>query len=693
MNAQEEAFKEEAYELLAELETSLLELEESPDDMEVIGQVFRAMHTIKGSGAMFGFDAIAGFTHNVETVFDRVREGEIGVTKDLINLTLASRDHIKDLLDFGDKGDESREKEIIDALQALIPVVEIPGDTALTPAPPETAGEEPASTFYQSTFRIRFRPHLDIFANGTNPVLLLDELREMGECTVTPHTENIPLLDAMDPESCYIFWDIILTTGQGMNAIRDVFIFVEDECELSIDIIDNPEKFNADAQDGNKLGEILVKRGDLSEENLEKALGRQNLIGEILVNEKATSMASVSSALAEQAAVKKQISRRREAALTTSIRVPADKLDRLVDLVGELVTVQARLSQKAFMESDPDLVSIAEDVEMLTSGLRDNAMSMRMLQIGTTFSTYKRLVRDLSNDLGKRIELSTSGEETELDKTVIERLKDPLVHILRNSIDHGIEMPGARREAGKEETGTIHLAAEHSGGNVLIRISDDGKGLDPDVLRAKALEKGVISSDSDLTEKEINNLIFAPGFSTASQVSDISGRGVGMDVVKKSIESLGGSIEMESRKGDGTAITLKLPLTLAIIEGLLVNLGSGYYIFPLTSVEECVELPRDEAGKKSGLLNIREEMVPYIRLREEYGIHEEQPELEQVVIMETNEKRVGFVVDNVLGSHQAVIKKLGSAFKNAPDISGATILGDGTVALIVDVNKILDLRF
>lgn len=693
MNAHEEAFKEEAYELLAELETSLLELEESPDDMEVIGQVFRAMHTIKGSGAMFGFDAIAGFTHNVETVFDLVREGEIGVTKDLINLTLASRDHIKDLLDSGDKGDEIREKEIIDGLQVLIPKAEVPKGTDHTPSPQGMAGEEPANAFPESTFRIRFRPHLDIYANGTNPVSLLDELREMGECTVTPHTENIPLLGAMDPESCYIFWDIILITDQGMNAIRDVFIFVEDECELSIDLIDNAEKFNVDAQDCSKLGEILVKRGDLSEENLEKALKRQDLLGEILVNEKATSKASVSSALAEQAAVKKQITRRREAALSTSIRVPADKLDSLVDLVGELVTVQARLSQKASMESDPDLVSIAEDVEMLTSGLRDNAMSMRMLQIGTTFSTYKRLVRDLSNDLGKRIELSTSGEETELDKTVIERLKDPLVHILRNSIDHGIEMPMDRREVGKEETGSIRLSAEHSGGNVLIRISDDGKGLDPEVIRAKAIEKGVISPDSDLTEKEINNLIFAPGFSTASEVSDISGRGVGMDVVKRSIESLGGSIEMESWKGDGTTITLKLPLTLAIIEGLLVTLGKGYFIFPLTSVEECVELPREEAGKKSGLLNIRDEMVPYLRLREEYGILEEQPELEHVVIMETHEKRVGFVVDNVLGSHQAVIKKLGSAFKNAPDISGATILGDGTVALIVDVNKILDLRF
>ncbi|MCP4115619.1 MAG: chemotaxis protein CheA [Desulfobacteraceae bacterium] len=693
MNGQEEAFKEEAYELLTELETSLLELEENPHDMEQVGRVFRAMHTIKGSGAMFGFDAIADFTHNVETVFDLVRGGEIQVSKDLVNLTLSARDHIKDLLDGGGKGDELLETEIITSLQALLPAP-VPRDEPVPGAACQDSRKEaPVADSPLLTYMIRFCPARELFSNGTNPIPLLDELREMGECSVTPHTENLPFLEEMDPESCYIFWDIILTTDQGENAIRDVFIFVEDECDLSIDIIDNDRECNVDEGNCDKLGEILVKRGDLSGELLEKALEEQHRIGEILVREQAVSQASVSSALAEQAAVKKQIARRKEAAHHTSIRVAAEKLDHLVDLVGELVTVQARLSQKASMGCDPDLVSIAEDVEMLASGLRDNAMGMRMLQIGTTFSTFKRLVRDLSNDLGKLMELTTSGEETELDKTVIEKLKDPLVHIIRNSIDHGIEMPEVRKAAGKEETGTIHLAAEHAGGNVLIRISDNGKGLDPEVIRAKAVEKGLISPDADLTEKEINNLIFAPGFSTAGEVTDLSGRGVGMDVVKRAIEDLGGSIDLDSQKGDGTTITLKLPLTLAIIEGLLVTLGKGYFIFPLISVEECVELPRDEAGKKSGLLNIRGEMVPYIRLREEYGIEDERPDLEHVVIMETNEKRVGFVVDNVVGSQQAVIKKMGNAFKNAPDISGATILGNGSVALIVDVNKILDLRF
>ncbi|SCY34412.1 chemotaxis protein CheA [Desulfoluna spongiiphila] len=689
MDAQEEAYRAEACELLAELEASLLELEEYPEDMELIGRVFRAMHTIKGSGAMFGFDAIAAFTHNVETVFDLVREGKVLVTKELINLTLSAGDHIRDLLDSQGGGDAQREEEIIRAFRELIPESESGEDPPTDPegeaAPDE--GPEPSGTL--STYRIRFRPEPDIFTGGTNPVHLIDELRDMGECRVVAHTDKIPSLSDIDPESCYLFWDIILTTDQAENAIRDVFIFVEDECELSIDRIDDD---NAEDADCEKIGEILLKRGDLSEEDLETALKRQNLLGEILVAEKVTSQAAVSSALMEQDAVRRQISRRKEEALAASIRVSADKLDDLVDLVGELVIAQARLSQKAHTMNDVDLVSIAEEIEMLTGSLRDNAMGMRMLQIGSTFSTFRRLVRDLSAELEKQIELTTSGEETELDKTVIAYLKDPLVHILRNSIDHGIELPEERREAGKKACGTVHLAAEHSGGNVLIRISDDGKGLDPEAIRSKALEKGLILPDADLTEKEINGLIFAPGFSTASQVSDISGRGVGMDVVKKSIEQLRGTIEVESTLGVGTTITLKLPLTLAIIEGLLVTLGEGFFIFPLTAVEECVELPPDEAARGTRFLNIRGELVPYIRLREEYAVGAPKPDLEQVVIMEAGGQRVGVVVDSVVGSQQAVIKKMGSVFKDAPDISGATILGNGSVALIVDVNKLLDLK-
>jgi len=361
-----------------------------------------------------------------------------------------------------------------------------------------------------------------------------------------------------------------------------------------------------------------------------------------------------------------------------------------VDLVGEMVTAQARLNQKASELNNSDLTLITEEIERLVAGLRDNTMSLRMLQIGVTFSSFKRLVRDLSAELGKEIILTTDGGETELDKTVIERLNDPLVHIIRNSIDHGIENPEVRKQAGKPAQGTINLSARHTGAHVAIQISDDGAGLDTQVIRAKALEKGLITLDENLTEKEIFQLIFAPGFSTAKSVTDVSGRGVVMDVVKINVESLHGTIEIESRKGKGTTITLKLPLTLAIIDGLMVNIGDDYFILPLSSVEECVELDKKKADKIKGrnILNVRGEVVPYIRLRDQFEIESEKPELEHMVITEVSGERIGFVVDNVIGGHQTVIKSLGPAFKDIQDVSGATILGDGTVALILDVNKL-----
>lgn len=681
MDAQRETFKVEAYELLAELETSLLELEENPEDIEMIGRVFRAMHTIKGSGAMFGFDGIAAFTHNIENVFDLVREGKISVDSELINLTLSARDHIKEMLDLDGTdaiADEEREKSITAALFRMLPETESSGRSETERSVTETPAHE------KKTYRVRFKPVPEIFSGGTNPVLLLNELREMGECSVTAYNADLPMLQDMNPESCYIFWDVVLTTDQDKNAIKDVFIFVEDDCELHIEEIDDDEAEK-------RLGEILVKRGAVDAEDLNDALASQNRLGEILVEQKGVSRAAVNAALKEQEQVRKKAAHKKEAAAASSIRVSAEKLDQLVDLVGELVTVQASLSQKAGTLPDPDLVTIAEEVERLTSGLRDNAMSIRMLQIGTTFSNFKRLVRDLSNELGKQIELTTAGGETELDKTVIERLKDPLVHIIRNSLDHGIEAPAERAAVGKPETGTIHLSARHSGANVLIEIKDDGRGLSSEKIRAKAESQGIVTPDEELKRQEIYNLIFAPGFSTAETVTDVSGRGVGMDVVKRSIEELRGSIEIDSKEGSGTTITLRLPLTLAIIDGLLVTIGSGHFVLPLSSVEECVELTRKDSGidKERHILNVRGEIVPYIPLRDEYGIDGGHPDVEQVVIMETNGKRVGFVVDEVIGGHQTVIKNLSSVFKEARDISGATILGDGSVALIVDVNKIL----
>ncbi|MFH2066459.1 MAG: chemotaxis protein CheA [Pseudomonadota bacterium] len=684
-----EVYRQEAEELLVEIEETVLDLEENPDDTEAINKLFRAMHTIKGSGAMFGFDEIAEFTHHVETTLDKVRNGDIPVSRELIDLILLSRDRINEMLNAAQKGitvNQEAGETIIASLNALQP-----GKTAGNPqqekkTAPGVPTRDPEA---ENTYRIRFSPHQDLFLSGTEPALIIEELRNLGEATIVAQWKNIPPFPSFHPESCYLYWDIILTTSKTINEIKDVFIFVEDNCDLSIELLDD-DQIPVDEKEPKKIGEILLERNDLKPEDLQGILSGQKRIGELLVEAKIIDPKLVESALAEQQHVRQVAAKQKEKQAASSIRVPADKLDTLVDLVGEMVTAQARLNQKASELNNPDLTLITEEIERLVAGLRDNTMSLRMLQIGVTFSSFKRLVRDLSNELGKEINLTTEGGETELDKTVIERLNDPLVHIIRNSIDHGIESPEVRQQAGKPKEGTIKLSAEHSGAHVAIRISDDGAGLDTQVIRAKAMEKGLITSDENLTDKDIFQFIFAPGFSTAKSVTDVSGRGVGMDVVKRNVESLRGTIEIESQKGKGTTITLKLPLTLAIIDGLMVNIGNNYFILPLSSVEECVELDKKKADKIKGrnILNVRGEVVPYIRLRDQFEIQQERPELEHIVITEVNGERIGFVVDSVIGGHQTVIKSLGPAFKDIQDISGATILGDGTVALILDVNKL-----
>jgi two-component system, chemotaxis family, sensor kinase CheA len=693
MNRHREAFREEAYELLSELETALLELEEKPGDKELIGRVFRAMHTIKGSGAMFGFDDVATFTHEVETVYDQVRDGKIAVDKILIDLTLKARDLVQKMVD-GATADKSESARIIESFRSLLinePPAEEESSLERKPEanPPDKIKIESEDSSTEVLYRIQFRPDASLFAKGMNPVLLLNELKGLGECIVVARTDAVPVLKDMDPESNYLYWDIVMGTGKGINAIRDVFIFVEDDCELKIDVIDN--QGGLDGSVYKRLGEILLEKGDVTLEDLQRALANQKPIGEILAEAGAVNRCAVESALAEQQQVKKSLKRKQEAAASSSIRVAADKLDILVDLVGELVTVQASLSQKASIQKDPQLTAIAEQVERLTGELRDNTMSIRMLPIGTSFSNLKRLVRDLSNELGKEVIIITEGGETELDKTVIERLNDPLVHVIRNCIDHGIEAPDVREASGKPRKGTVSLSALHSGAHVLIKISDDGEGLEPGVIRKKAIEKGLINTDDILSESELFAQIFTPGFSTANHLTDVSGRGVGMDVVKRSIEALRGSIEVESKKGSGTTITLKLPLTLAIIDGLLVELGKEHFVMPLAAVEECIELKRKDATKTNGrhIVNVRGQMIPYVLLRELFKIREEPPEIQQIAIAEMDGGSIGFVVDRVIGEHQTVIKTLGKVYGNAKEFSGATLLADGSVALILDMHGVL----
>ncbi|WP_316348003.1 chemotaxis protein CheA [Desulfuromonas acetoxidans] len=686
-DAPQNAFKEEAYELLSELEDSLLELEEQPDDHETISKVFRAMHTIKGSGAMFGFTTISEFTHEVETVFDLVRNGELPVTKQLVDLSLKARDHILALLDCDaeEQGQYAAQgADLVAQFQALARG----GSAPLSPTPtPTTATAGNADKKDEpTTYRIRFRPSLDIMHNGTSIAQLLDELAELGDSRTIAHKADIVDLENLNPEDCYACWDIILTSDCGEDAIRDVFIFVEDDCELTIKRIDLGS--DDDDMEKKRLGDILVERGDISQEQIDDVLAHNKRIGDLLVEANLVSRDQVDSALLEQQEIRKLKEKKKEKSQgASSLRVPADKLDDLVNLVGEMVTVQSRLSQVANQRHDADLLSIAEEVERLTEDLRDSTLNIRMLPIGSTFSKFKRLVRDISADLGKEVELKTTGADTELDKTVIEQLGDPLVHIIRNSMDHGIEMPDDRVAAGKPRTGQVHLSAEHSGDSVIINISDDGKGMDPEVIRQKAISKGVIGADDQLSHTDLLNLIFAPGFSTAQQVTGLSGRGVGMDVVKRAIESLRGSITLDSQKGQGSTVSLRIPLTLAIIESLLVQIGDGRYVLPLSAVEECIELTAQDIHDSHGrnLAKVRGHLVPYVPLREEFAIDGNRPAVQQIVITQINGQQLGFVVDNVIGEHQTVIKSLGPMYRDVQCVSGATILGDGSVALILDI--------
>jgi two-component system chemotaxis sensor kinase CheA len=641
-----QSFREEAHEILVDLEAALLELNENAGDGELVGRVFRGLHTIKGSGSMFGFEDLAAFTHNLETAFDEIRNGRLEINPELIDLTLAALDQIRAMLEEGAGGAAPADADACTRILAKVRL--LTGMAEIQPAGEKTASV-PASSAAAGPLRewsIRFAPGPDLMLNGTNPLLLLRELRQLGGLSVKASMAGVPPLAELDPERCYVAWEMVLATAVGRDAIRDVFIFVEDYCELSIDPATNDAPSSLADATAPTLDEPRTQSG-----------GRRTY-------DKPDN--------------------------ATSLRVPAAKLDQFVDLVGELVTVQARLSELAARRDDSEIAEVSEEIERLTSSLRENSMNIRMLPIRATFEKFRRLVHDLARDLGKDVELTIEGAETELDKTVIDQLSDPLMHLIRNSMDHGIEPGDLRAARGKRPTATIHLSARHSGASVLIGVSDDGGGIDSEAVRNRAIEKGLVSADAALTEAETFALIFQAGFSTAKQVTDVSGRGVGMDVVRQRVDSLRGTIDVASTPGTGTSVTLRLPLTLAIIDGLLVSVGEACFVLPLANTLECIELTGKDIEQANGkhVANVRGEIVPYIRLREHFNIHSPRPEIEQIMLVETEGGRYGFVVDRVLGDCQTVIKNLGRFYRHVQVVSGATILGNGTVALILDPERL-----
>ncbi len=664
-------FRQEAQDLFEQLEQALLDLERLPGDQDLINTAFRALHTVKGSGAMFGFDALARFTHHLESAFDGVRNGKTVADPGLIGLTLSAIDHMRALMDLSADQPDPEGEALIARLRGM-------SETA----PPAAAPPEEKT---ESTYRIRFRLPADALERGINPLLMLDELRALGPCRTVALTGRVPPLEALPPGALFLDWDVMLTTTAPRAAIDDVFIFVFDDMELQVERL-------ADPAAAPRLGEILVERGDVAPEAVAEALTRQQPLGSLLRDSGAVSGDSLKSALNEQTHLRQAAPGRQGGGGNDSIRIQAQHLDELIDRVGQLVIAQARLKQLAASEGHGLFKPVAEEIERLANELRDTTMGIRMVPIGSLFGRFRRLVRDLSEELDKDIALTTTGEETELDKTVIERLNDPLVHLVRNALDHGIESPQQRLAAGKPRQGRVQLSAVHSGAQVLITIKDDGRGLDLAAIRARAEENGLIQPGARLSDQELYLCIFQPGFSTARAVSSLSGRGVGMDVVKRAIEALRGLVEVASTPGHGTEITLRLPLTLAIIDGLLIRVGRGRYIIPMAAVEECMELSHadDLRSKGRSFLNLRGDLVPFLRLRDLFACPLPADPFQKVVIVSSGEQRVGLVVDQVIGDHQTVIKSLSRLHADVESFSGATILGDGSVALILDVPHLVE---
>lgn len=625
-----QTFLEEAEELLDKIEQSALSLGAGGWTQETVHGLFRAFHTIKGSAAMFGFDAVAGFAHHAESLLERVRDGAISVSPALADLVLKARDHIRILLGqrAGTATPAGSSLGLIAAIQAFAQQAE--------------------------TWLVRFRPNPALLTAGGNPVALLRQLRELGPCDVIAHSEEVPTLDAIQPDLCYLWWTIALRSSCDRNAVRDVFIFVEDGSRLEIESLKS-----APAQD--RPGEL-------------RPAGGAETPGE--------ARPGISDAAA---APPKALARE------STVRVPADRLDHLVNLVGELVMNQSRLVQAASQSGAPEFASPVQELERLVAELRDTVLGIRMLPIGTLFDRFRRLVHDLSTELGKDVDLVTEGAETELDKSILDQLGEPLIHCLRNCLDHAVEPPAERSSKGKPCRATVRLSATHSGADVVVCIEDDGRGIDRAAVLAKAVEKQLVAPDAILSDKDIFNLILLPGFSTARKITNVSGRGVGMDAVKRQIDALRGTLSLASEEGKGTRISITLPLTLAIIEGLLVQTGAEQFIVPMAAVTENVELTKAQRERHNGrnLLAVRGDLVPYIDLRQAFRNAGEAPAIEKVVIVRHEDHRVGLVVDRVLGTHQTVIQSLGRFLSAIDVVSGATIMGDGRVALILDIAAVV----
>ncbi|MCF6234808.1 MAG: chemotaxis protein CheA [Gammaproteobacteria bacterium] len=659
-----QTFFEESFEGLDEMEKELLDLDMGSADSESINTIFRAAHSIKGGSATFGFTDVAEFTHRMETLLDEMRDGRREVTQEAVNLLLSSVDCLRDLLGAQREHNEPDKENVITLQQQLDDMLKVgstPPAESSHAAASETRKKE-VEEIKETEWLIQFHPHPHMLRTGNEPLRMFNELALLGDLIVKADHSKLPAFCDIAFDECYLSWELTLKGSVKHEQITEIFEWVDDDCDLSIEPVSEVEQHSQKPVKGNGETEKVPQTENKPVEQKGKTERRKSSLSE-----------------------------------ASSIRVGIDKVDELVNLVGELVITQSMLSQTNEDDSgnQDKLRDGLAQLERNTRELQESVMRIRMLPISFAFNRFPRMVHDLTQKLGKKVELKMSGEQTELDKTVMEKIGDPLVHLVRNSLDHGIEIPEIRLKNGKPEIGVLHLNAYHQGGSIVIEISDDGAGLNAARISSKAKSQGLIDENEVLTKEKIHELIFNPGFSTAETLSDVSGRGVGMDVVKRNIKGLGGSIDVDSEEGKGSTFTIRLPLTLAILDGQLIRVGNETYIIPLISIEETFQVSYElinTIANGTELYRLRDEYIPIVRLHDIFNLQPEHTELTDglLAVVESDGCKVGLFIDDLLGQQQVVIKGLETNFRRVDGVSGATILGDGTVSLILDVGGLIE---
>lgn len=720
----QQTFFAESRELLADMEAGLLKLERTPDDPDAIDAVFRAAHTIKGSAGVFGFNDLVDFTHVMESVLSDVRSGDVSVDAALIALLLTCGDHCQALLQSIDENQPftadliDNGNTLVEQLRAyLLPEIQAPkanagaltfGAESAEVDEVELMGGAGGATVSSDTWHISLRFGKDVLRHGMDPLSFMRYLGTLGDIeTVSSLFDAMPDAATMDAESCYLGLEMAFRGAVDKQTLENVFEFVHDDCVIHIlpprsKVIDYVRLIDSLPEDKDRLGELLVNSGALTQRELDEGLklqqsfvaragpnavmAEEHKLGEILVGQGVVHDETIDAVLSKQRIIKEH-----KAQENSFLRVRADKLDELITLVGELVIAGAGTRLLAERAGNNELIESTLASEGLVEQIRDSALKLRMVPIGETFTRFNRVVRDLSAELGKKIELVLTGGETELDKSMIEKIGDPLMHLVRNALDHGLETPQVREQQGKPAIGKLFLNAYHDSGSIVIEVGDDGTGLNRDKILARAIERGLIEAGQNLNDQDIFKLIMRPGFSTADKVTNVSGRGMGMDVVQRNVEDLRGSVTINSAIGEGTTVIIRLPLTLAIIDGFLVDVGRSTYVVPLDMVVECIELSSEEriAIKNRNYINLRNQVLPLLRLRDVFEVAGEAGRRENIVVVQNGRQQAGLVVDALQGEFQTVIKPLGKLFERLAGISGSTILGTGEVGLILDVQALM----